>query len=63
MDLKDKVAVVTGASGAIGSSISEELLKLNAKIVLMGRTEKKLKKLAERLDKNLKNIKIGRAHV
>ncbi len=56
MDLKGKIAVVTGASGAIGSSISEELLKLNAKVVLMGRTEKKLKKLAERLDKNLKNI-------
>jgi len=56
MNLKDKIAVVTGAGGAIGSSISEELFKLNTKVVLIGRTEKKLKKLAERLDKNLKNI-------
>ena len=36
MELKDKVVVVTGATGGIGSAVVRELVKENARLVLVG---------------------------
>lgn len=45
-NMKNKVCIVTGASGGIGSAITEALFSLGFRLVLMGRNEEKLKKLA-----------------
>lgn len=45
----DKVAVVTGAGGTLCSEIAIELAKQGAKVVLVGRTEEKLQKTAEKI--------------
>lgn len=44
--MKDKVCIVTGAGGGIGSAISEVLFACGCRLVLMGRNEEKLKKTA-----------------
>ena len=49
---QDKVAVVTGAGGTLCSEIAIELAKNGAKVVLVGRTEEKLQKTAERIKEN-----------
>lgn len=50
-DITGKVAIVTGASGVLGGSIAESLMKAGAKVVAMGRTkrnvEERLKQLRE----------------
>ncbi len=43
MDLKDKVAIVTGSSMGIGKSIARELLQRGAKVVLNARNELRLR--------------------
>lgn len=51
MKLKNKLAVVTGASTGIGRAIAVELARVGAKVFLLARTEKKLdesKKLIEK---------------
>ena len=48
-DFKNKVAVVTGAGGTLCSEISAHLARLGAKVVLVGRTEEKLAKVADRI--------------
>ena len=48
-DLQDKVIVVTGAAGGIGTEISRECAGAGAKVVLAGRTEKTLVALANDL--------------
>lgn len=45
MDLKDKVVVVAGATGGVGSAVAKEFAKRGAKLVLLGRNEEKLKEL------------------
>ncbi len=45
--LKDKTAIVTGAVGHLGSAISKALAAHGAKVVLLGRTEEKLKEFIE----------------
>ncbi len=47
--LDDQVAIVTGATGGIGSKIAKELYDLGAKLVLTGRNIYKLNKLKEEL--------------
>jgi NADP-dependent 3-hydroxy acid dehydrogenase YdfG len=42
--VKDKVAVVTGAGSGIGQAISIGLAKVGAIVVLVGRSDEKLKK-------------------
>lgn len=49
MNVKDKVAVVTGASEGIGRAIAEKLAAKGAKVVLASRNEEKLGGLAHAL--------------
>lgn len=46
MELKDKVAIVTGSSSGIGESIARHLNKAGVKVVLTGRSQEKLEKIA-----------------
>jgi short-subunit dehydrogenase len=49
MDVKGKVAVVTGASGGIGLATSKLLASKGAKLALVARSKDKLEKLAKEL--------------
>ena len=44
--IKDKVAIVTGATGALGSAMAMGYAHAGAKVVLTGRNEKKLQDVA-----------------
>ena len=44
--MKEKVCIITGAGGGIGSEIAKALFNCGFKLVLMGRNEEKLKKVA-----------------
>lgn len=50
--LKDKVAIITGGSGAIGSSIAFELAMQGATCIVCGRNEEKLKQVVEQIIQN-----------
>ncbi|MGW7976456.1 SDR family oxidoreductase [Staphylococcus xylosus] len=50
--LKDKVAIVTGASSGIGASIAEILSQHSVKVVLTGRNEARLSDVAKQLQEN-----------
>jgi len=50
MKLKDKVAVITGASSGIGEGTARELADAGMKLVLTARRQELLDKLAEQLD-------------
>lgn len=43
--LKEKVALITGATGGIGEAIAHTFYKMGAKVVVTGRNEEKLKEL------------------
>lgn len=47
MSLKDKVIIITGASGGIGAATAKTLSEEGMKVVLTGRSEEKLAKAAE----------------
>ena len=49
-DLQDKVIIVTGAAGGIGTEISRECADAGAKVVLAGRTEETLVALSNDLN-------------
>ena len=49
-DLKNKVAVITGAAGGIGTFLSREFLSAGAKVVLTSRDLDKLNGLAKELN-------------
>jgi len=51
MELKDKVAIVTGASSGIGAAIASNLNEAGMKLVLTARSQQKLASLAAQLDK------------
>lgn len=53
MNLKDKSVVIVGATGGIGSQVSKVFFKEDAKLILVARSEEKLKKLADQFGKNL----------
>lgn len=45
----DKVVVVTGAGSGMGAATAKAFVNEGAKVVLVGRTEEKLKKVAAEL--------------
>ncbi len=51
MELKNRVFLITGAAGGIGSEISVMLAKEKAKLILVDRDEQKIKHLEHRLEK------------
>ncbi|MGG5485522.1 SDR family oxidoreductase [Gaetbulibacter sp. PBL-D1] len=48
-DIKDKVIVITGGYGVLGSSIAEHMINSGAKVVILGRNEFKAKDFAKAL--------------
>lgn len=52
IDLKDQVALITGASRGIGAGIARRFADAGAKVMLMARTEESLKALSTELNKN-----------
>ena len=48
-NLKDKLALVTGATGGIGQSIVKILANQGAKVIMVGRNEEKLQNLKQEL--------------
>jgi NADP-dependent 3-hydroxy acid dehydrogenase YdfG len=49
MDLKGKIAVVTGASSGIGEATATKLAEQGAKVVLVARRKERLEKLAKKI--------------
>ena len=49
MDLNNKVAIITGASGGIGEAVAKELDAAGMSLVLTARSQDKLKRLASKL--------------
>src|SRR5581483_8675775 len=56
MGMKGKVAIVTGASGEVGKSISRRLASEGCKVVLVGRDHAKLTKAASQIGGEEKNL-------
>jgi NAD(P)-dependent dehydrogenase (short-subunit alcohol dehydrogenase family) len=63
MILKDKVAIVTGASRGIGRSIAEVFVREGAKVVIVGRRQETLDQVASEIGPNAKPVAchVGRA--
>ncbi len=55
ISLKDKIAIITGASQGIGKAIAETYSRHGAKIILCARNEEKLKKVADEIENSTKN--------
>jgi NAD(P)-dependent dehydrogenase (short-subunit alcohol dehydrogenase family) len=51
-DISDKVALVSGASGALGKALSRGLVDAGAKVMLTGRSDDKLRPLADDLSRD-----------
>jgi NAD(P)-dependent dehydrogenase (short-subunit alcohol dehydrogenase family) len=49
-DFKDRVILVTGATGGLGSAASHALAKLGAQVILLGRSVPKLEKLYDAIE-------------
>jgi short-subunit dehydrogenase len=54
MTLRDKVYVLTGATGGIGQAIAKRLAKQGSRLILIGRSESALNTLIESLGQNSK---------
>lgn len=44
---QDRVSIVTGGGSGIGAAIALELIRLGSKVVLVGRTEEKLREVQQ----------------
>jgi NADP-dependent 3-hydroxy acid dehydrogenase YdfG len=49
MPIKDKIVIVTGASGGIGLAVARLLAEKGAKVVLAARSADKLKRLEKEI--------------
>lgn len=58
-ELKDKVAVITGGSGFIGSAIAYALAERNVKTAIIGRNQAKAMQIAEGISQKTGNTSIG----
>jgi NAD(P)-dependent dehydrogenase (short-subunit alcohol dehydrogenase family) len=54
--LKDKVAIVTGASRGIGQAIAEAFVREGAKVVICGRKQETLDEVAKEVGKGVKPV-------
>jgi 3-oxoacyl-[acyl-carrier protein] reductase len=63
MKLKDKIAIVTGASRGIGKTIAKKFLEEGANVVICSRNIETISKVAEELDKVSNGKKAVRATV
>lgn len=52
MSFKDKVVLVTGASSGIGAAIALKFAEESAKVVIVGRNEKRLNTISEKIEKS-----------
>jgi FlaA1/EpsC-like NDP-sugar epimerase len=52
INLKNKVILITGAGGSIGSYLSQKLEKTGCKLILFDNDKKKLISLKKKLSKN-----------
>lgn len=50
IDLKDKVAIVTGGGGVLGGAFCEALGRCGAKVVVLNRTKEKAEKVVEKIE-------------
>lgn len=50
MELKDKVAVITGATSGIGAAVARDLARAGLRLILSGRREAMLRELASELN-------------
>ena len=56
MRLKNRVAIITGATGDIGRSTAKKFLSEGAKVMLAGRSEEKLMKLQDELNQDINEL-------
>jgi NAD(P)-dependent dehydrogenase (short-subunit alcohol dehydrogenase family) len=49
-ELKDRVFILTGVTGALGGALAHSLARVKAKLVLLGRSENLLKELKSKLE-------------
>jgi uncharacterized oxidoreductase len=49
MEITNKTVLITGGGSGIGFAIAKELIEKNNRVIIIGRTENKLKKAAEKL--------------
>lgn len=52
MDFRTKVVIVTGANSGIGEDVAINFAKFGANVVLVGRNEKRLKNVVEKIKRN-----------
>ena len=57
-DLQGRVVVITGAAGGLGSIVTRDLLKANAKIIMLERDVEKMDALAKKLHEEFPNAEI-----
>ena len=55
-DLKNKVIVITGATGVLASSLALSLAKNKARLVLLGRNQKLLDELTKKIKSILRKM-------
>lgn len=62
MSLTNKVYIVTGGSSGIGKAIASELIKAGAKVIITGRDQEKLNKVALEINADPKHINVENDH-
>ena len=63
MRLKNKTAIVTGATGGIGAATSKRYLEEGANLVMVGRSEEKLINLMKSLDNPSNALTLSLIHI